>query len=80
MNQSGHLTRQGPLRVSLLGLLQTGGLELAYPLSVEKRKESQVLHGILIVSIQPELIELIRRRQVRIEPDRSGFRLAKLRP
>ena len=71
MNKSRHVTRQGPLRVSLLGLAAAPAASNSRDLlGIRNVKNSQVPHRIPIVGIQPELIELIRRRQLGIEPDR----------
>ena len=47
--------------------------------ALEKREVLQVRHHVAIVGVQPELIELERRRARRIEPDRARFGLAELR-
>ncbi len=54
-------------------------LELRDPRGIEEREEAQVPHRVAVVGVQPELIELVRRRQRRIEPDGARLRLAELR-
>ena len=80
VHQPRHLARQRALRMPLLGLARARRLELRRSRArVEEREELQVPHRVAIVGVQPELIELVRRRQRRIEPDRARFGLAELR-
>ena len=50
----------------------------AIRVGVEKREELQIPDRVAVVGVEPELIELVGRRQLRIQPDRSRFGLAEL--
>ena len=50
----------------------------AIRVSVQKREEFQVSHGVAVVRVEPELIKLVRLGQLRIEPDCSCLGLAEL--
>ena len=45
-----------------------------------QREELQVAGDVAVIGVHPELVELVRRRQGRVEPDRPALRLAELRP
>src|SRR2546430_8462428 len=45
-----------------------------------QREELQVALHVAVIGVHPELIELVRRRQGRVEPDRPVLRLAELHP
>ena len=64
---------------ALLGLARAAPLRAPRPRRVEEREELQIAHGVAIVDVEPELIELVRRRQRGIEPHRAAFGLAELR-
>src|SRR5688572_18036450 len=55
-------------------------LELRDPMPIEECEVLQVPSRVTIVNVEPELIELVRLRERRIQPDGAGFSLAKLRP
>ena len=48
--------------------------------AIEQREVAQVPSGVAVVDVDQELIELVRRRQRRVEPDRAGLGLAELVP
>ena len=68
VHQPRHFARQLALRVPLLGLARARRLELGDRAPLEEREELQVPHRVAIVGVEPELIELVRRRQL---PDRA---------
>src|SRR5207237_6663392 len=43
-----------------------------------QRKDLQIAFHVPVVRVDPELVEPVRRRECRVEPDRSGFALAEL--
>ena len=49
-------------------------------LTAEQREVTQIFASIPVIDVQPELIELVRRRERRVQPYRASFRLAELRP
>ena len=61
------------MRSGLLLRLQSGDLFLA-----QVREDLDILGGVSIAYVQPELIEFIRRSIATIQPDITGFRLSEL--
>src|SRR4051794_16990800 len=80
MHERGDLAGELALWVTLLRFRNAGRLELRDPWRVEEREELQVPTRVAIIGVEPELVELVRRREIRIQPDRPCLGLAELRP
>src|SRR4051812_2868176 len=80
MGQLRHLMRQDALGLAFFWSCSRLFLERVYDGLIEKGETFQIGHRFTVVGIQPELIKLEWRRPLRIEPDRTGFGLAELRP
>ena len=79
MHETRHLSRQRALCMPTIGLASARRLELVDLRAIEEREVLQVPPRVAIVDVEPELIELVRLRQRRIEPHRARFGLAELR-
>src|SRR4029453_9094848 len=79
VNESRHLARQRPLRMTTLRLTRARGFELRDLVTIEEREVLQISTGVAIVHVQPELIELVRLRERWIEPHCARFCLSELR-
>ena len=80
MDARGHLARQSLLCFALLGSRLHQLVERLDLRPGQEREQSQVFPRVAIVHVDPVLIELVRRRARGIEPHRSRFGLAELRP
>ena len=79
VDEAGDFLCELPLRVSMLRMLCDFGLERIDLLLREEGEILQVLHDVAVVLIEPELVEFIRRRLLRIQPYRAARRLAEFR-
>ncbi|MNJ39095.1 hypothetical protein D3C77_339600 [compost metagenome] len=79
VHESGHFFGQRNLSLALmrLGLYLLG--QRVDRLFIQEREVFQVLDDIAVIGIRPELVELVWRRFLRIEPNRAASRLTKLR-
>ena len=73
-----HVGGQCPLRDPPVWLTCRSALELFDVRGAEQGEELEVPDGILVVGVQPELIEAIGRRERGIEPDCPVLGLAEL--
>src|SRR5439155_18309853 len=79
VDELGHLDRQLRLRLAaarVLVMRLEQGLDLILR---QQREQLEVALRVAVVGIHPELVQLVRRGEAGIEPDRPGFRLSELR-
>src|SRR3954462_12741613 len=79
MNTSRHFTRECTLSAAILWTIRDFALERLDLFARHHSKESQITTDITIVDVDPELVELIRRRALGIEPHASRFCLSEFR-
>ncbi len=80
VDHHGDLLSQTSLQESLMRSLVVLHLQRLDLLLGQVGEDPDVLLGILVGDVEPELVELIRRRVATVEPDVAALRLAKLTP
>ena len=78
MDHHGDLLSETPLEKALVGSLVVLRLQCLDLLLTQVGEDPDVLLGILVGDVEPELVELIRRGIAAIKPDVSALRLAEL--
>ena len=77
MHHACHFPRQSLLRLAFLRRDLHGGFQFRDFALVEQRKKLEIFHDIAVVGVDPELVEPVRRGELRVKPDRPGLGLAK---
>src|SRR6516164_300571 len=75
MHSAGHIESQGVLCRPAPGRLARRFIECGDLVSGKQREEPQVATDIAVVCVDPELVELVRRRARRIQPHGASLSL-----